>query len=204
MLIPSHLLKSIKQKGVIPLAGKKLSILSSGLIASAAALIGASLFFPWWGMEFFAPQYPEGLNIIVYPDKLQGEIDIVNGLNHYIGMKGFSEENFPELGYLKYLIGGLAALTLITALLRSKKALYALIGIFTVGGLLGVWDLRRWLHDFGTDLSPTAPIKVDPFVPPILGENTLANFITNSYLGPGSFLVIAAFILILIPLWKDR
>jgi copper chaperone NosL len=186
------------------MAGKRLSALSSGLIAAAAALIAISIFFPWWGMEFFAPQYPEGLNIIVYPDKLEGEIEIVNGLNHYIGMKGFSEENFPELKFLSYLIAGLAALTLVTALLRRKAVLYFLIGTFSVGGLLGVWDLRRWLHDFGTDLSPTAPIKVDPFVPPILGENTLANFVTNSYLGTGSFLVIAAFILILIPLWKDR
>ena len=48
----------------------------------------------------FAPQYPEGLNIIVYPNKLEGEIDIVNGLNHYIGMANFSEKNFPELSYL--------------------------------------------------------------------------------------------------------
>ncbi|RSD27271.1 hypothetical protein [Mesobacillus subterraneus] len=183
---------------------KRLSVLSSGLVAAAAALIAASLFFPWWGMEFFAPQYPEGLNIIVYPDKLEGEIDIVNGLNHYIGMKGFSEENFPELSYLKYLIGGLAVLALFTAILRRRSVLYILIGIFSVGGALGVWDLRRWLHDFGTDLSPTAPIKVDPFVPPIIGENTLANFITNSYLGFGSYLIIAAFILLIIPIWKDR
>ena len=155
-------------------------------------------------MEFYAPQYPEGLNIIVYPDKLEGEIDIVNGLNHYIGMKEFSEENFQELTYLKYLIGGLAALTLLIAILRRKSLLYFLIGIFSIGGMLGVWDLRRWLHDFGTNLDPMAPIKVDPFVPPILGENTLANFITNSYLGTGSYLVIAAFILLLIPIWKDR
>lgn len=186
------------------MAKKRFSLLSSGLIAIAAALIATSLFFPWWGMEFFAPQYPEGLNIIVYPDKLEGEIDIVNGLNHYIGMKEFSEENFPELNYLKYLIGGLAALTLLTAILRRKSVLYFLIGIFSIGGMLGVWDLRRWLHDFGTNLDPMAPIKVDPFVPPILGENTLANFITNSYLGTGSYLVLAAFILLLIPIWKDR
>lgn len=39
------------------------------------------------GMKFFAPQYPEGLDIIVHPNTLKGDIDNINGLNHYIGMK---------------------------------------------------------------------------------------------------------------------
>jgi copper chaperone NosL len=192
------------RKGVVTLNGKKLSIVSSILILLAAGLIVASLFYPWWAMKFIAPQYPEGLNIIVYPDKLKGEIDIVNGLNHYIGMSEFSEENFPELKYLKYLIGGLAALTVLTAILRRKALLYGLIGLFMIGGALGVWDLHRWLKNFGTKLDPMAPIKVDPFIPPIIGENTLANFITYSTLQPGTYFVIAAVALLLIPLWKDR
>ncbi|PLS03863.1 hypothetical protein [Neobacillus cucumis] len=184
--------------------GKKLSIFSSLLIVLSAAFIVMSLFFPWWKMIFFAPQYPEGLNIIVYPNKLDGQIDIVNGLNHYIGMDNFSEETFPELTYLTYLVGGLAALTLLTAVLRKKSVLYGLIGLMTIGGILGVLDLRKALHDFGTNLSPTAPIKIDPFVPPIIGHNTVANFVTNSVLGTGAYLLIAAFLLLLIPLWKDR
>jgi hypothetical protein len=189
---------------VFTLNEKRLSVVSSILLVVSALLIGASLFFPWWKMEFFAPQYPEGLNIIVYPDKLEGEIDIVNGLNHYIGMANFSEENFPELKYLSYLIGGLALLVLIAAIIRKKGFLYFVIGIFAVGGILGIWDLNRWLKNFGTELDPMAPIKVEPFVPPIIGENTLANFVTYSKLGLGTYLVIAAFIFILIPLWKDR
>jgi hypothetical protein len=182
----------------------KLSVVSSILIVVSAILIVTSLFFPWWQMIFFAPQYPEGLNIIVYPNKLEGQIDIVNGLNHYIGMDNFSEENFPELSYLAYLVGGLAVITLLTALIRKKSVLYGLVGLIAIGGVLGVVDLRKALHDFGTNLSPQAPIKIDPFVPPILGHNTVANFVTNSVLGPGSYLLIAAFILLLIPLWKDR
>lgn len=167
-------------------------------------MIVASLFFPWWAMKFIAPQYPEGLNIIVFPDHLEGQIDIVNGLNHYIGMANFSEENFPELNYLNYLIGGLAAITVLTAILRKKSILYGLIGLFVLGGALGVYDLHRWLKNFGTNLSPQAPIKIDPFIPPIIGENTLANFVTYSTVEMGAFLVIAAFVLLLIPLWKDR
>jgi hypothetical protein len=183
---------------------KKLSVISSLLIAASALLIVTSIFFPWWQMIFYAPQYPEGLNIIVYPDRLEGQIDIVNGLNHYIGMDKFSPENFPELGYLRYLVIGLAAVTIVTALLRKKVVLYVLIGIFVLAGIAGVYDLSSALHDFGTNLSPTAPIKIEPFVPPIIGHNTVANFVTNSMLGTGTYLIIGAFILLLIPLWKDR
>ncbi|MFF2447325.1 hypothetical protein ACFVSW_09470 [Neobacillus sp. NPDC058068] len=182
----------------------KLSITSSLLIGLSAVLIVVSLFFPWWKMVFYAPQYPEGLNIIVFPNKLEGEIDIINGLNHYIGMSNFGEENFPELSYLAYLVGGLAVITLITAILRNKKVLYGLIGIIALGGLAGIMDLHFALQKYGTNLSPKAPIKIDPFVPPIIGQNTVANFTTHSLLGTGIYFVIAAFILLLIPLWKDR
>jgi copper chaperone NosL len=184
--------------------GKKLSLVSSLLITLSAVLIVGSVFFPYWKMVFFAPQYPEGLNIIVFPNKLEGEIDIVNGLNHYIGMENFSEENFPELNYLIYIMIGLAAITLITAILRKKAILYGVIGLFGILGILGVFDLSTALKKFGTHLDPMAPIKIDPFVPPILGHNTVANFVTESMLGYGTYFLIGAFILLLIPLWKDR
>jgi hypothetical protein len=203
---PFNLVNSIL--GVINLndskKGSKLSGTSSLLIALSAVLIVISMFFPWWKMVFYAPQYPEGLNIIVYPNKLKGEIDIINGLNHYIGMSNFSEKNFPELSYLIYIIGGLAGLTLLTAILRMKKVLYGLIGIIALIGVAGILDLHFALQRYGTNLSPKAPIKIDPFVPPIIGENTVANFITHSMLGTGIYFVITAFILLLIPLWKDR
>lgn len=184
--------------------GKQLSLVSSILLVAAALLIFASLFVSWWKMEFWAPQYPEGLNIIVFPDKLEGQINNINALNHYIGMNNFSEANFPELQYLPYLIGGLAILVLVAALIRKKAFLYTVIGIITVGGVLGVWDLRRWLKDFGTNLDPKAPITMDPFIPPIIGENIVANFTTYSSLQVGSYFIVAAFILMLVPVWKDR
>lgn len=182
----------------------KLSVPSMISIVLAALLIAGSIFLPWWGMKFFAPQYPEGLDIIVYPNKLAGQIDIVNGLNHYIGMKPFSEETFPELDYLPYLIGGLAVLTLLVAVTRKKSFLIGLILLFVIGGALGIWDMYRWLASFGTELDPRAPIKVPPFVPPIIGKNTLANFVTHSYFTTGAYLIGLAFLLLLVPLFMDN
>ncbi|UII56558.1 hypothetical protein LS684_03485 [Cytobacillus spongiae] len=183
---------------------KKLSLVSMISLIAAAGIMFASIFFPWWGMKFFAPQYPEGLDIIVYPSKLEGNIDIVNGLNHYIGMAEFSNESFPELQYLPSIIIGFSCLILLVAIIRRKNFLYGLIGLFIAGGIIGIWDMKRWLTKYGTELDPKAPIELDPFVPPILGENTLANFITHSYFTTGSFLLGASFILILMPLWLER
>ncbi len=173
-------------------------------LIGAAALLFASMKFPWWGMKFFAPQYPEGLDIVVYPSKLEGDIEIVNGLNHYIGMAPFSNESFPELKYLPGLIIGLAVIFVIIALARRKALLYIPAGLLAIGGALGIYDMKRWLSKFGTELDPKAPIELDPFVPPIIGENTLANFVTNSYFTTGSFILGAAFILTILPFWLER
>lgn len=183
---------------------KKLSGVSSILLVVASLLIVASLFFPWWKLDFFAPQYPEGLFITVYPDSLEGDLSNINGLNHYIGMKQFSEEDFPELQFLPYIIGGLALLVLAGAIFRRKSYLYFLIGLFVVGGIVGIWDLVSSLNKYSTNLDPMAPIEMAPFKIPIIGDNVIANFNTYSHLGTGVYFAIAAFILLLIPLWKDR
>jgi len=167
---------------------------------AAAVLIAGSIWVPWWGMTFEAPQYPEGLRVIVYPYKMAGRTDIINTLNQYIGMQPISEDSFKELHFLPYLIAGLVLLTLIVALLRNKAVLYGFIVLFAAGGILGIYDIHRWLYNFGHNLSPQAPIKIDPFVPPVFGSNRIANFITHSYFSYGSIMIGIAFVLLLVPI----
>ncbi|MDQ0339075.1 hypothetical protein J2S00_001861 [Caldalkalibacillus uzonensis] len=182
----------------------KLSKRSGLLIAGAAVLVLMSVFLPWWGMNFYAPQYPEGLTVKVFPYKLEGEIDIINSLNHYIGMKTFSEETFPELKVLPYILVALGLLTLVSAWLRRKRWLYILLGVYIAFAIVGLYDIRRWLVDFGTDLNPQAPITVEPFVPPVFGKNVIANFETFSFFSYGAAAFGLAFMLMLISLWKER
>lgn len=183
---------------------KKLSGISILCLIGAAGLLIISIFLPWWGMKFYAPQYPEGLDIIVYPTKLDGDIDIVNGLNHYIGMAPFSEASFPELQYIPYIVVGMAVLIIITALIRKRLLVYGLIALFSIGGAVGIFDMYHWLKKFGTELDPMAPIDLEPFIPPIIGENTIANFVTHSYFAYGAYVLLAVLILMIVPLWKDR
>ncbi len=172
----------------------RLSTTSSILLVIASLLIVVSLFFPWWRLDFYAPQYPEGLDITVYPNHLEGDLSNINGLNHYIGMKQFSESDFPELQFLPYIIGGLALLILIGAIIRKKIYLYTLIGIFIVGGIIGVFHLMNSLNAYSLNLDPMAPIEMEGFTIPIVGKNIIANFTTYSNLGTGIYFAIAAFI----------
>src|SRR5262249_16067166 len=56
------------------------------LIPAVAALLG-SQGLPYWTMKLAAPQYPRGLSLAIYPDRIAGDVDEIDGLNHYIGMR---------------------------------------------------------------------------------------------------------------------
>lgn len=170
----------------------------------SAALLGVSLFFPWWSMDLMAPQYPEGLNMSVYAYKIGGRIDILNNLNHYIGMKEINEANFPELKIMPWAVGSVALLAALTALLRRNWLAISTAVMASFGGGLGLYRMFHWLHKFGTDLDPHAPIKIPPFVPPVMGTNQLANFTTHTGFGLGGYLLGLAILLMFISLWRFR
>ena len=83
----------------------------SGLLKSSRILLmlsGVLLLFiikvPIWRIELNAPQYPEGLGLLIHADGIKGDVEIINGLNHYIGMKTLHTEDFIEFTILPYLI----------------------------------------------------------------------------------------------------
>ncbi|GGB51987.1 hypothetical protein GCM10011409_31990 [Lentibacillus populi] len=174
-----------------------------GLVLSAICF-AVSIFFPWWALRLTAPQYKEGLYMWVYPYKMEGNLDIINSLNHYIGMKQFSEATFPELSYLSYIVGGVAILTLVIAISRNRTLLAGWTVIILALGIVGIYDIYRWLHTFGANLSSSAPIEVDPFTPPIFGTNQLANFETFSFFSYGAGFAGIAIFLLLVVLWKGK
>jgi len=68
----------------------------------AAVLVAGSLYFPLWQLHLEAPQYAEGLEMTVYPYKIEGgndgqDLKEINMLNHYIGMKTISHADFTEM-----------------------------------------------------------------------------------------------------------
>ncbi len=87
-------------------------------ISSIALFI--SIFLPLWRIELAAPQYPEGLALKIFPDKLSGDVDVINGLNHYIGMRTLHTEDFFEFTILPWLIGLIAFFGVLTFIINRK------------------------------------------------------------------------------------
>ncbi|MES2621522.1 MAG: hypothetical protein V4615_11785, partial [Bacteroidota bacterium] len=148
------------------------AVLISGL------LLIPVLMLPMWRIELTAPQYPEGLVLKIFPNKLGGDVEIVNGLNHYIGMKTLHAKDFIEFTVLPYLIGFFALLFVVVAIVNRKVFLYILTGLFLAFAILAMVDFWRWEYDYGHSLDPHAAIQVPgmSYQPPLLGYKELLNF----------------------------
>lgn len=172
----------------------KLSVLSRVLITLASLALIAVFFLPAWRIDLFAPQYPEGLTMNIWINGLTGDVDIINGLNHYIGMKHITVEMFPEFKYLKYVVLFFMAFGLMVAITGSRKLLFAYLLLTIIGGALVMYDFYAWGYDYGHNLDPTAPIQVPglSYQPPLLGHKRLLNFDAYSLPDAGGWIVIAA------------
>lgn len=177
----------------------KISTLSKIFLIIAAILLIGSLFVPLWRIDLEAPQYPEGLNLLIYANKIAGNVDIINGLNHYIGMQTLHAENFIEFTVLQYIIGAFALLFIITAIIGKRKLLYATFIAFAAFGVIAIADFWRWEYNYGHHLDPNAPIIVPgmAYQPPLIGFKQLLNF--GAYSMPdigGYFFIICGIILL--------
>jgi len=176
---------------------KKLSLISRIIIAIASLSIIISYFIPVWRIDLFAPQYPEGLVMKIWLNNLSGDIDIINGLNHYIGMKKIGVEMFPEFSFLIYIIAGFILYGLVIAFTGSRKLLLSYLVVSVIGGILTLYDFYRWGYDYGHNLDPHAPIKVPGmgYQPPVLGHKKLLNFDAYSLPDAGGYLIIGVVVI---------
>lgn len=167
------------------------------LIISGMALL-AVIALPIWRIELMAPQYPEGLEMYIYSYKLGGQVEIINGLNHYIGMKELHAEDFIEFKVLPYLIGVYGLLFILAGILAKRKLVYILMGAFLLFGIVAMVDFYLWLYDYGHDLDPTAAIIVPgmAYQPPLIGYKQLLNFLAFSIPDIGGWVFIACGILL--------
>lgn len=187
-----------------------MSTRSRALTAAAALLLVPAFFLPIWTIDLVAPQYPEGigLEIMVNTIRGQGEWDLqnINGLNHYIGMKEIHPESIRELAIMPWLLGGILVLGLIAAATGRKRLLQAWLVVFVLLAAAGLVDFWMWGYDYGHNLNPDAAIKVPgmAYQPPLIGSKQLLNFKATSWPGPGGLLAFASLGLGVLGLWLDR
>ncbi|MBX2887374.1 MAG: nitrous oxide reductase accessory protein NosL [Ferruginibacter sp.] len=174
------------------------------LIISGAALV-LVLFTPIWRIDLVAPQYPEGLAMFIYANKLGGNVEIINGLNHYIGMKTLHTEDFIEFTVLPYIISIYAVLFIIAGLIGSRKFMRVLLVLFILFGVVAMVDFWKWEYDYGHNLDPSAPIIVPgmAYQPPLIGFKQLLNFGAWSFPDVGGWIFIGVGVLLLLLVIAD-
>jgi copper chaperone NosL len=178
---------------------QKLTLLSRVVVMVCGVLLIVVLFVPLWQIELAAPQYPEGLVLKMHPNKLAGNVDVINGLNHYIGMKTLHANNFIEFTVLPYIIGFFVAFCFLVALVNKRKWLSGLLISFVLFGIIAMADFYRWNYNYGHDLDPNAAIQVPgmSYQPPLIGYKQLLNFGAYSIPDTGGWIFISVGLLLL-------
>lgn len=182
-----------------------LTILSKGLLVLAGLLFIGSLFVPMWRIELNAPQYPEGLMLQLHANKIGGDVDIINGLNHYIGMATLHTENFFEFKILPYIFGAFALISLILVFINNRKTVFAFLITFVLFVILAGIDFYRWNYEYGHNLDPNAAIKVPgmAYQPPLIGYKQLLNFGAYSIPDIGGWMLAGAGVLLFVVVLKE-
>lgn len=186
---------------------KKMSNLSRIIIAVGSLVLIIAYFVPFWSIYLIAPQYPEGLSMQIWLNKLTGQVDIINGLNHYIGMRHIHAEMFPELKFLVYILGFYIIFGLIVAYTGNIRLLISYLILSVIGGIAALVDFYKWGYDYGHNLDPKAAIQVPglSYQPPLIGHKKLLNFDAFSYPDIGGWIIIivvAIFFMVWIFEWR--
>jgi hypothetical protein len=165
------------------------------MLGLAALMLTALFVLPIWRIDLLAPQYPEGLGMLIRINTVTGlnptDLDNINNLNHYIGMKPITPEAIPELVFMPWIVGALVVFGVVAAFIGRRKLAIAWVASVVGFAVIGLIDFWRWGYDYGHDLDVEhAIIKVPGMVyqPPVIGTKQLLNFTAMSWPDAGAII----------------
>jgi len=188
---------------------RSLNLRSRLLLAIAAGCVIAAVFLPLWQIRLVAPQYAEGLSIEIFAHKLVGgnegqDLNEINELNHYIGMKPLVQEDFVEMKWLPFAFGIFALLSLRAAVVGRMLSLIDLGVLFLYFSTFSLGNFYYRLYSYGHTLNPHAAVTMKPFTPILLGSQQIANFVQTSLPKSGAILLGAFPVLVIAAIWSSR
>lgn len=169
------------------------------LLLAAGALLLVSVVLPYWQITLHAPQYPKGLIVQAYVNRLTGSVSEVDGLNHYIGMMKLESAAVLERQVALVVIPLIALLAIGSFWMSGVWRSLARLPII-VFPLIFVADLYGWLYYAGHSLDPHAALSssIKPFTPHIIGVGTIGQFSTDANFLPGFIMAVAAAVITLV------
>ncbi len=181
----------------------------------AGALLLASLFFlPLWNITLEAPQYPEPIGMDIHINKFAdahpNDIQNINIMNHYVGMKEIPE-HIPEFEIFPYFTIGMIVLGVLLGIIGRKKLYLAWCVLMLVLGSIAFYDFYLWEYDYGHNLKENAAIKFtdekgEPmaYQPPLIGNKLILNFKAKSWPRSGAYLMFAGMALSVFAFYKAK
>lgn len=179
------------------------------LLVVLAGVMLALYLLPLWNLTMFAPQYPDGLRLDIFNHGFLGgnggqDVKEINLLNHYIGMRPLATDAFSEFAWMPFALGGVGLLLLRAATFATLKEVLDAFAVFVYVGAFSLWSFAQRLHSYGHELAPEAPVTVAPFMPPLFGHQRIANFDVYSYPRPGSYVMAAVALALLVIILHAR
>jgi hypothetical protein len=169
------------------------------VLAAASLLLIVAFIAPIWAVYLQAPQYPEGLGMLIRVNDITGikpnDLQNINNLNHYIGMKRIVPESIPELRFMPWILATLVATGLAAAAAGRRWMARAWVTAFALVAAIGLADFYKWEYDYGHDLDlENAIIKIEgmSYQPPLIGSKQLLNFRATSLPAAGGYALIAS------------
>jgi hypothetical protein len=178
------------------------------LAVAAAALVVLAARLPVWEARLDVLQYPgRPLVLTAYGDRLEGDVDEVKILNHYVGLHVFDMAELDETAlWIPAIAAGLVCVAIAWAIPRrspgGSKPSRSWLGTLA---RLGLWliplgiivDIQYRLYELGHSMDPGAAFRQPPFTPPVIGKAAVASNVTTTA-WPGRavmFLFVAAFLM---------
>ena len=98
--------------------------IAAGVVA--AILLVLAIPRPVWEARLTAPQYPAGLTLSAYGDRVEGDITEITELNHYVGMRPYDPADLPEMKlWVPTLLAALGAVVVSTVLPSKRTRTFA-------------------------------------------------------------------------------
>lgn len=180
-------------------------LLPSALLMLAALLLIISMFLPYWRMTMYAPQYPKGLSVDVYVNRLEGDMREIDQLNHYLGMPSLDEGGRLERSISVVSIVVLGLLMMAGVFVHNQWAAILALPVLAYPFIF-LADLWWILYRYGHSIDPTSALggAIEPFTPPLFGVGIIGQFETVAQPGLGLLLVAGAVVVVLVGLWSQR
>jgi hypothetical protein len=188
---------------------RPLSIRARLLLLAGVVILAVGAWLPVWRIELVAPQYPEGLSLEMHTYKIAAgnngnDLQEINLLNHYIGMKPIAPADFVEMRWIPFAIGAFVLFGLRAAVIGRIINLVDLLVMFLYFTLFSLATFAYRLYTYGHDLDPKAPMRIEPFMPVLVGNQQIANFMQSSWPLSGSFLMALFVPAVLGAIWLSR